>query len=200
MFSGIIYCRAKVLSAVSKNGLKVFDLTLEKEITAPQKGMSIAVNGVCLTATSFKGKKEFKADATAETLEKSSLKNLKTGDEVNIEFPVTPSTMLSGHIVQGHVDGVAKVEWARKQGDTLVLRFSAPPTVEPYLVKKGSIAIDGTSLTINHVDGSSIEVCLIPHTLAVTLLGELRAGDRVNMEADMIAKQVARLVERIRVP
>jgi riboflavin synthase len=94
---------------------------------------------------------------------------------------------------------VGKVESARKQGDTLALRLGVPESVVPFLVKKGSIAVDGVSLTINQVDGRSVEVWLIPHTLSVTLLGGLRSGDRVNMEADMIAKQVARFVERARV-
>jgi riboflavin synthase len=108
--------------------------------------------------------------------------------------------MLGGHLVTGHVDGVGKVESTRKQGETLALRLEAPESVAPFLVKKGSIAVDGVSLTINAVDGRSIELWLIPHTLSVTLLGGLRTGDRVNMEADMIAKQVARFVEKARVP
>ena len=95
---------------------------------------------------------------------------------------------------------MGKVESARKQGDTLALRLGTPESVAPFLVKKGSIAVDGVSLTINQVDGHSVEVWLIPHTLSVTLLGGLRTGDRVNMEADMIAKQVARFVESARVP
>jgi riboflavin synthase len=97
----------------------------------------------------------------------------------------------------GHVDGTGRVEAARKQGGTLALRVAAPESLALYLFKKGSIAIDGVSLTINEVAGSNFEVLLIPHTLAVTLLGELRPGGRVNLEADMIAKQVAQLVERI---
>jgi len=107
--------------------------------------------------------------------------------------------MLGGHLVTGHVDGVGQVESARKQGDTLALRLGVPESVVPFLVKKGSIAVDGVSLTINQVDGRSVELWLIPHTLSVTLLGGLRTGDRVNMEADMIAKQVARFVEKARV-
>ena len=100
-------------------------------------------------------------------------------------------------MMSGHVDGTGRVESARKQAGTLALRVSAPDDLATYLFKKGSVAIDGVSLTINQVEGSSFEVLLIPHTLEVTLLGELRAGSRVNLEADMIAKQVARFVERI---
>ena len=200
MFTGIVEAIGKIESVrASSGGTRRLAVATDLDVASLPLGASMAVNGVCLTVVNRRPR-HFEADMGPETLSCTTLGELRPSDRVHLERPLRMGDMLGGHLVTGHVDGVAKVEWARKQGDTLVLRFSAPPTVEPYLVKKGSIAIDGTSLTINHVDGSSIEVCLIPHTLAVTLLGELRAGDRVNMEADMIAKQVARLVERIRVP
>lgn len=190
MFSGIIYCKAKVQAAVSKSGLKVFDLALEKEITSPQKGMSIAVNGVCLTATSFKGKKEFKADATAETLEKSSLKNLKTGDEVNIEFPVTPSTMLSGHIVQGHVDSTGRVAALVKKSKDAVLEIEFPAGFGNLIVEKGSIAVDGVSLTAFDVRARSFKVAVIPETLDNTVISNYARGREVNLEFDVVGKYI----------
>jgi riboflavin synthase len=159
----------------------------------------MAVNGVCLTIAARRARR-FEADLGPETLACTTLGSLKASDRVHLERPLRLGDMLGGHLVTGHVDGVGKVESARKQGDTLALRLEAPESVASVLVKKGSIAIDGVSLTVNQVEHRSLEVWLIPHTLSVTLLGGLRKGDRVNMEADMIAKQVARFVERARVP
>jgi riboflavin synthase len=144
--------------------------------------------------------RRFEADLGPETLACTTLGSLKASDRVHLERPLRLGDMLGGHLVTGHVDGVGEVESTRKQGDTLALRLHVPESVAPFLVKKGSIAIDGVSLTINEVEGRSVQVWLIPHTLSVTLLGGLRPGDRVNMEADMIAKQVARFVDKARVP
>jgi riboflavin synthase len=132
-----------------------------------------------------------------ETLACTTLGSLGPGTRVHLEPALRLGDSLGGHMVSGHVDGTGRVESARKQAGTLALRVATPGEVAPYLLKKGSISIDGVSLTINTVEGSSFEVLLIPHTLEVTLLGELRAGSRVNLEADMIAKQVASFVERI---
>jgi riboflavin synthase len=159
----------------------------------------MAVNGACLTIVARRARR-FEADLGPETLACTTRGSLKASDRVHLERPLRLGDMLGGHLVTGHVDGVGKVESTRKQGDTLALRLGTPESVAPFLVKKGSIAVDGVSLTINQVDGHSVEVWLIPHTLSVTLLGGLRTGDRVNMEADMIAKQVARFVESARVP
>jgi riboflavin synthase len=157
----------------------------------------MAVNGACLTIVARHARR-FEADLGPETLACTTLSSLHASDRVHLERPLRLGDMLGGHLVTGHVDGVGKVESARKQGDTLALRLGVPESVAPFLVKKGSIAIDGVSLTINEVEGGSVEVWLIPHTMSVTLLGGLRIGDRVNMEADMIAKQVARFVEKAR--
>jgi riboflavin synthase len=124
------------------------------------------------------------------------LGSLGPGARVHLEPALRLGDSLGGHLVSGHVDGRGQVESAHKQGSTLALRIKAPADVAPYLIKKGSISIDGVSLTINQVAGSTFEVLLIPHTLDVTLLGELRPGAHVNLEADMIAKQVAQFIER----
>jgi len=162
-------------------------------------GASIAVNGACLTIVARRSGRPsvFQADVGPETLACTTLGDLGPGTQVHLEPALRLGDSLGGHMVSGHVDGTGRVESARKQAGTLALRVSAPDDVAPYLFKKGSIAIDGVSLTVNKVEGASFEVLLIPHTLEVTRLGELRAGSRVNLEADMIAKQVARFVERI---
>jgi riboflavin synthase len=139
----------------------------------------------------------FQADVGPETLACTTLGSLGAGANVHLEPALRLGDSLGGHMVSGHVDGTGQVKSARKQGTTLALRVTAPDDIAPCLFKKGSIAIDGVSLTLNQVEGSSFEVLLIPHTLEVTLLGELRADSRVNLEADMIAKQVAHLFERI---
>jgi riboflavin synthase len=200
VFTGIVEAIGKVESVrASSGGSRRLAVTTDLEVASLPLGASMAVNGVCLTIVNRRPR-HFEADMGPETLSVTTLGELRPSDRVHLERPLRLGDMLGGHLVTGHVDGVAKVEWTRKQGDTLILRFAAPDSVAPYLVKKGSIAIDGTSLTINQVEGASLEVWLIPHTLSVTLLGELRAGDRVNMEADMIAKQVANFVEKTRAP
>jgi riboflavin synthase len=132
-----------------------------------------------------------------ETLECTTLGALSPGRRVHLEPALRLSDMLGGHLVSGHVDGVGTVEAARKQGDMFELRVAGPPGIAPFLFQKGSISIDGVSLTINQARAHSLEVLLIPHTVSVTLLGELRPGDRVNLEADMIAKHISRYVEKM---
>ncbi len=161
-------------------------------------GASIAVNGACLTIVARRTGRPsmFQADVGPETLACTTLGALGPGARVHLEPALRLGDPLGGHMMSGHVDGTGRVESARKQASTLVLRVAAPDELAPFLFTKGSIAVDGVSLTVNRVEGASFEVLLIPHTLEVTLLGELRAGGRVNLEADMIAKQVARFVER----
>jgi riboflavin synthase len=199
LFTGIVEAIGKVESLRSgSGGSRRLSIATDLDVASLPLGASMAVNGVCLTIVARRARR-FEADLGPETLACSTLGSLKASDRVHLERPLRLGDMLGGHLVTGHVDGVGKVESARKQGDTLALRLDAPEAVAPFLVKKGSIAIDGVSLTINEVDGRSVEVWLIPHTLSVTLLGGLRAGGRVNMEADMIAKQVARFVEKAHV-
>jgi riboflavin synthase len=157
-------------------------------------GASIAVNGVCLTVVARK-RRRFEADVGPETLRVTTFADLRAGDRVHLERPLRVGDPLDGHLVAGHVDGVGKVETRREQGDALALRIAAPRGLAPFLAPKGSITVDGVSLTVNQVDGSRFAVTLIPHTLAATCLGERRTGDRVNIEADLIAKHVARLVK-----
>jgi len=158
-------------------------------------GDSVAVNGVCLTAVdpSADG---FRADVMAETLRRSSLGPLSAGDHVNLELPLRASDRLGGHIVQGHVDGTGTVESASDEGFARVVRIAAGPDVLRYVVEKGSIAIDGVSLTVASVDDGGFTVSLIPETLERTTLGEAVACRVVNLEVDVLAKYVEKLAVR----
>lgn len=160
-------------------------------------GASIAVNGVCLTAVRL-GEDGFGADLAPETLDRSNLGDLVVGERVNLERPVTPTTRLSGHIVQGHVDGTGVVESMTALGEgNWELRVRVPAALDPYLVYKGSITIDGISLTIASLDDHVVRVAIIPHTWEATNLGSRQAGARVNLECDVLAKHVAKLLGKL---
>ena len=156
-------------------------------------GDSIAVNGCCLTVAERDGE-TFTADVMRETLDKTSLGDLSPGDRVNLERAVTPQTRLGGHIVQGHVDGTGQVRSRTPSEHWEVVEIGLPADVARYLVPKGSVTVDGISLTVVDVHDESFTVSLIPETLARTTLGFKRAGDRVNLEVDVIAKYVERLL------
>ena len=155
-------------------------------------GDSIAVNGVCLTAVEVDNG-AFSADVMAETLRRSSLGPLAEGDQVNLELPLRAGDRLGGHMVQGHVDATGSVESVDDDGFARVVRVSAPPGVLRYVVEKGSIAVDGVSLTVSSVDDEGFEVSLIPETLERTTLGSARPGRLVNLEVDVLAKYVEKL-------
>lgn len=156
-------------------------------------GDSIAVNGCCLTVAERDGE-EFTADVMRETLDKTSLGDLTTGDRVNLERAVTPQTRLGGHIVQGHVDGTGRLRSRTPSEHWEVVEIDLPADVARYLVPKGSVTVDGISLTVVGVRDDSFTVSLIPETLARTTLGLKQPGDRVNLEVDVIAKYVERLL------
>jgi riboflavin synthase len=156
------------------------------------EGDSVAVNGVCLTATAIAGER-FSADVVAETLRNSSLGPLCAGDAVNLELPLRASDRLGGHVVQGHVDGVGTVTRSDPEGLGRRLRIEAAPELLRYVVEKGSIAVDGISLTVAEVDGAGFAVALIPETLRRTTLGRMEPGGMVNLEVDVLAKYVEKL-------
>ncbi|MGP4025184.1 riboflavin synthase [Actinomadura sp. 3N407] len=156
-------------------------------------GASIAVNGVCLTVVDVKDE-SFTADAIKETLDKSSLGALETGSKVNLERPVRLSDRLGGHLVQGHVDGVGEIV-SREPGERWdVVTVSLPPDLSRYLVEKGSITVDGISLTVVEAGADRFSIALIPTTLALTTLGHKKPGDPVNLEVDVVAKYVERML------
>ena len=159
-------------------------------------GASVAVNGTCLTVVE-QTDEALAFDLSGETLDRTSLGLVRTGATVNLERPVTLAARLGGHLVQGHVDGVGRIEAVdphQDGGATLTVRI--PDALEPLVVQKGSIAIDGVSLTVAGLDGPEIRIALIPHTLAATTLGAAAVGDPVNIEVDMIGRYVAHLMER----
>ncbi len=158
-------------------------------------GDSVAVNGVCLTARGA-GSDSFVADVMAETLRRSSLGPLEVGDSVNLELPLRADARLGGHVVQGHVDGIGTVESLTDEGFARIVRVAAPEQILRYVVEKGSIAVDGVSLTVSAVDDDAFEVSLIPETLERTTLGTLEPGRSVNLEVDVLAKYVEKLMHR----
>lgn len=157
-------------------------------------GDSIAVNGVCLTVTSFDSG-SFNADVMAETLAKTNLGALRPGDRVNLERALRLGDRLGGHLVSGHIDGVGEIVKKEKQDIATLVTVSAPSEVMRYIIKKGSVAIDGTSLTVVDYDQNTFMVSLIPHTAHATVLGDKKTGERVNLEGDLIGKYVERWLQ-----
>jgi riboflavin synthase len=168
-------------------------LTVETALQDIGEGDSVLVNGVCLTAVGLEDGR-FWADLSSETLERTALGGLSEGERVNLELSLRPSDRLGGHIVQGHVDGVGTVEGSRPDGSGREVSLRAPAGLERYIVEKGSIAVDGVSLTVARLDGDVFSVALIPETLERTNLTQVEEGRRVNLEVDVIAKYVEKLV------
>jgi riboflavin synthase len=156
-------------------------------------GDSVALNGVCLTATEVDGS-VLAFDAVPETIARSALGRLEAGSPVNVEPALRAGEPLGGHIVQGHVDGVGSVRSTEPEGDGVRLAVDVPPALLRYCVEKGSITVDGVSLTVAALDSTGVEIALVPHTLAATTLGTARRGDPVNLEVDVLAKYVERLL------
>jgi riboflavin synthase len=192
MFTGLIQGLGRVSGAEhSADGVR---LAISTPLAAElDEGDSVAVNGVCLTATGI-DRGGFVAEVMNETLTRSSLGRLETGAEVNLELPLRASDRLGGHIVQGHVDGLGAVLEVTEDGFARRVRIGAPESVLRYVVAKGSIAIDGVSLTVADLDSESFTVSLIPETLQRTNLGSAEPGARVNLEVDVLAKYVEKLM------
>lgn len=194
MFTGIITDIGRV-RAVERQGDTRFTIGTAFAMETVPIGASIACNGVCLTVVE-KGEGWFAVQASAETLSKTTLGDWAEGTRINLERSLKLGDELGGHLVYGHVDGVATVAEVRPDGDSLRLTFQAPDALARYVAPKGSVALDGVSLTVNEVEGARFGINIIPHTQTATTFGDLRPGDRVNMEADMLARYVARLVGR----
>jgi riboflavin synthase len=194
VFTGLVQGMGAV-EAVEQNGDGV-RLSVRSSVAAElAEGDSVSVNGVCLTATRVDGER-FGADVMNESLRRTSLGEVAVGARVNLELPLRPSDRLGGHVVQGHVDGLGSVTEAREDGFARLVTIAAPPEVLRYIVEKGSIAVDGVSLTVAELSDEGFTVSLIPETLERTTLGEARPGTSVNLEVDVLAKYVERLVAR----
>jgi riboflavin synthase len=194
MFTGLVEATGTV-AAIERAG-EGARLSVATPLAAElADGDSVAVNGVCLTARGA-GADSFEADVMAETLRRSSLGPLGVGGRVNLELPLRADARLGGHIVQGHVDGIGTVESLADEGFARIVRVAAPEQILRYVVEKGSIAVDGVSLTVSAVDDDAFEVSLIPETLERTTLGALEPGRDVNLEVDVLAKYVEKLMNR----
>lgn len=192
MFTGIVEERGTVVEA----GATRLVVGCRTVVTDSDIGASVAVNGVCLTVVA-KSTGDLSFDLSPETLDRSTLGRLGPGDPVNLERPVTLSARLGGHLVQGHVDGVGEVTGMERDDEgCALLTVRVPEGLLRYVVEKGSISVDGVSLTVAAIAGEGIAVALIPHTLAVTTLGTVVPGDPVNLEVDVIAKYVERLMAK----
>jgi len=189
LFTGLI---EEVGTLIARRG---DELVIGAPMIAPtlKLGDSVAVNGICLTATSLGGDR-FTADVSATTFEATTAGNWQKGRKLNLERAMALGDRLGGHLVSGHVDAVGALQERRKLGEAWKLTFEMPETLSPFLVPKGSIAIDGTSLTVNEVERRTFTVTVIPHTAEKTLLLDLAPGDPVNLEADMLAKYVQRML------
>lgn len=194
MFTGIVEEMGRVTRILP------VDQGVRIEIDGPlvsdglQVGDSVAVNGVCLTVVA-RTPAGFASDVVKETLDRTNLGGLQPGSPVDLERPMPAAGRFDGHIVQGHVDGVGRVERLISEGEGVRMAFSIPADLRRYVVEKGSVTVDGVSLTVAGLYEQGCEVALIPHTLAVTVLGQRRPGDQVNLEVDVLAKYVERLLE-----
>ena len=195
MFTGIIQAIGTILDLKEKGGdVELSVQTGQLDMADVALGDSIAVNGVCLTAISF-GKDYFTADVSRETLSLTSLGGLTKGSSVNLEKALTLQTRLGGHLVSGHVDGLATVESRHADGRSERFTITAPDELARYIAAKGSVTIDGVSLTVNKVDGANFELNIVPHTLVETIIGTYQAGTKVNLEVDVVARYLERLLQ-----
>ncbi|MCJ8170215.1 riboflavin synthase [Atopomonas sediminilitoris] len=194
MFTGIIEAQGTLRALTPKGGdVRVYVQTNALDLGDVKLGDSIAVNGVCLTAVELPGD-GFWADVSGETIRRTAFVDLKVGSTVNLEKALTPTTRLGGHLVSGHVDGVGEVVSRDDDARSIHFRVRAPKELAKYIAHKGSITVDGTSLTVNAVDGAVFDLNIVPHTAKETIMADYRPGRRVNLEVDLLARYLERLL------
>ncbi|MFZ1830846.1 MAG: riboflavin synthase [Candidatus Competibacteraceae bacterium] len=194
MFTGIITAVGAITTLQPQGGdIRLRIATGQMDLHDVQLGDSIAVSGVCLTVVE-RSSNGFWADASRETLDRTTLGRAQSGTPVNLEKALTPTTRLGGHLVSGHVDGIGAVTEWRPDGRSWRLRIQAPNALARYIAEKGSICVDGVSLTVNQVEGAAFELNIVPHTLAETTLADFKTGQPVNLEVDLIARYLERLL------
>lgn len=193
MFTGIIEEKGIISKVVKTASQAILTIKAKKIMEDIHTGDSIAVNGICLTVTAF-SKNEFQADVMHETLNRTALKMVKSGSSVNLERAMAAGGRFGGHMVSGHIDGTGKITEIKEDSLAVWYTIEAPPQILRYIVEKGSIAIDGISLTIAKVTQTTFSVSTIPHTRSVTTLGDKRSGDQVNLENDIVGKYVEKLI------
>lgn len=196
MFTGIVTDVGHVRH-IEKRGDTHIVIATHYDVSQVEIGASIACSGICMTVVDKGNSKDrwFAVTASGETLSKTTLGDWKVGDPVNLERPMRIGDELGGHIVTGHIDGVADVVLAAPEGESMRIALQAPLSLSRFIAPKGSVALDGVSLTVNDVDGARFGVNIIPHTLSVTTFGRVRPGAKVNLEIDLLARYVARLVK-----
>lgn len=193
MFTGIIEGVGTVAQVRPMDGGSRLTVAADFSLDGTGIGDSIAVNGACLTAVSLQGAR-FTVDVSPETLSKTTFKSIKIGDRVNLERALKLSDRLDGHLVSGHIDGLGTITGKQNQGNAIAVTFSVPEFLSRYMIPKGSVAIDGISLTINSCENQSFNVSIIPHTAKITTLGFKETGARVNIETDMLGKYVEKFL------
>lgn len=194
MFTGLIEELGRIDAIEERSPGRRLWISARTVLEGAELGDSIAVSGVCLTAVAIEPAR-FAVEAVPETLARTTLGSLAPGDAVNLERPLTLATRLGGHLVQGHVDGVGEVREVAAEGDGRRMRFTVPAELRAFVAEKGSLTVDGTSLTVAALTDDGCEIAYIPHTLAVTTAGTYQAGRRVNLEVDLLARYLARLME-----
>jgi riboflavin synthase len=194
MFTGIIEAIGSIRAMTPKGGdVRVYVATGKLDLCDVKLGDSIAVNGICLTAVELPGD-GFWADVSRETLTRTAFVDLKVGTRVNLEKALTPTSRLGGHLVSGHVDGVGEIISRADNARAIQFRVRAPRELAKYIAFKGSITIDGVSLTVNAVHGAEFELTIVPHTLQETIMADYQAGRRINLEVDLLARYLERLL------
>lgn len=194
MFTGIIEAIGTVRAMTPKGGdVRVYIATGKLDLSDVKLGDSIAVNGICLTAVELPGD-GFWADVSRETLTRTAFVQLKVGSRVNLEKALTPSSRLGGHLVSGHVDGVGEIISRADNARAIQFRVRAPRELAKYIAFKGSITVDGTSLTVNAINGAEFELTIVPHTLQETIMADYHTGRTVNLEVDLLARYLERLL------
>jgi len=196
MFTGIIEAVGRIQKIEPVGGdMRLFVDAGSLDMSDVQLGDSIAVNGVCLTAIEF-NEKQFAADVSNETISLTSLKDLGVGSEVNLEKALLPTTRLGGHLVSGHVDGLGEVVSIKEESRSIQLIIKSPEELKHYIAMKGSICIDGTSLTVNKISNTDFEINIVPHTQQQTIIKNYKPGTKVNLEVDLIARYLERLLTK----
>lgn len=194
MFTGIVHAVGRLVASEDRGRDRRMRIACaDLDLSATRPGDSIAVNGVCLTAISLSGG-GFLADVSGETLACTTLGSLASGAAINIEQALTPATPLGGHLVSGHVDGVGELLARSDDARSVRMRFRVPGALSRYVARKGSVCVDGVSLTVNEIDGAEFTVNLVPHTLQHTTLGDFTPGRTVNIEVDLVARYLERLL------
>ncbi len=193
MFTGIIEGLGSITAVASSGEGRRLSVNADFVLEGSRIGDSIAINGACLTATMLSGSR-FEVDVSPETMARTTLQSINPGTRVNIERALRLSDRLDGHLVSGHIDGTGRITYKKNIGNILRIGISVPPELSLYMIPKGSVAVDGISLTINTLDKQGFEVTIIPHTATSTTIGDRNTGDTVNIEADMIGKYIEKFI------